>query len=104
MRTHDEVLVCLVRWLSFLLPCTHKSPSRHDTRLDLRKMYLNHHTFLSRISISNFRYSVTWSTDFKEDFALHVTLCRRDHELGVFRIAGGSPCQVGLMFFALRVS
>ena len=102
--THNEVLVSLIWWLSFLLPSTHKSPTRQDIALYLRQMYLHHHSFLSSVSVTNLGNAVTWPTNFKEDFSLDVCLSGSNHELRVFSITGSTTSKISLMFLSLGVS
>ena len=102
--THNEVLVSLVWWLSFLLPSTHESPTWQDIAFYLRQMYLHHHSFLSGVSVTNLGNAVTWPTNFKEDFSLDVCLSRSNHKLCVFSIAGGTTSKISLMFLSLGVS
>ena len=102
--THNEVLVSLIWWLPFLLPSTHKPPTGQDIALYLRQMDLHHHSFLSSVSVTNLGNTVTWPTNFKEDFSLDVCLSRSNHELCVFSIAGSATSKISLMFLPLGVS
>ena len=102
--THNEVLVSLIWWLSFLLPSTHESPTRQDIALNLRQMYLHHHSFLSSVSVTNLGNTVTWPTNFKEDFSLDVCLSGSNHELCVFSIACSTTSKISLVFLSLGVS
>ena len=101
--TYNQILICLVWWLPFLFPSAHEPPAGDDTRFDLRKMDLHHHTFFASISVSDFRHSVAWSANFEEDFSLYVGLGRSYHQLGLFCIPGSSSGEVCLMLFPLRV-
>lgn len=99
--TYDEVLVSLIRWLSLLFPSTHEASPRQDSGLDLREVYLDHHSFLSSIPVSDFRDTVSWSADLQEDLALHIVLSRGNHKLRLLCITSGAPCKVCLMFLPL---
>ena len=103
MKTHDEVLVCLVGWLPFLLPCAHKASSRDDTRLDLWQVDLHHHTLLPRVVIPDLGDAVSRSPNLQENFSLDVALRRSDHQLRVFGISSGTTREIGLVLFALSV-
>ena len=103
-NTHNEVLVSLIWWLSFLLPSTHESPTGQNITLYLRQMYLHHHSLLSSISVTNLGNAVTWPANFKEDFSLDVCLSGSNHELCVFGIAGSTTSKVSLMLLSLGVS
>lgn len=102
-KTYNEVLVRFVGRFPFLFPCTHEPTSRKNAGLDLRKMYLDHHTFLAGVSVPHFGDSVPRSTDLQEDLALYIALRRCNHELCVFGITGGSASEICLMLLSLRV-
>ena len=102
-RTYNQILVCLVRWLPLLFPSTHEPPSGDDAWFDLGKMDLHHHTFLSSIPVANFRHSITWSTNFKEDFSLNIGLSWGYHQLGFLRIPRSPSGEVSLVLFPLCV-
>lgn len=64
ISTYNEVLVGLVRWLSFLFPSAHESSARHNSCFYLRKMNLHHHSLLPRVSVPDFRHSITRAANF----------------------------------------
>lgn len=89
--THYQILICPVRWLTLLFPGTHEPLSWHDTRLDLWKMDLYHHSFLPCLLITDFGYSITGPPNLEENFPLHIALCRSYHKLRIFHILCSSP-------------
>lgn len=103
METHNEILVSFVRWFSFLFPSAHKPTTRQHFRFNLRKVDLYHHSFFSCVYVANLRHPVSWPSNLEEDFALDITLCGGNHQLGVLGVASRSACKIRLMFFPLRV-
>lgn len=101
---HNQVLVGFVRGLSFLFPGAHESPPWSNTGFDLRKMHLYHHAFFASISVPHLGDAISRSTNFQENFSLHVTGCRCDHKLCFLEVASGTSGKVCLMLLALGVS
>ena len=103
-KAHNQILVCLVRWFSFLFPSAHESSPWNDTILDLREMYLDHHTLLSHLRITYFRYTIPRSPYFQEHLSLHVILGWSNHQLCILHVPCCTTSKVGLMLFPLSVS
>jgi hypothetical protein len=101
--TYDKVLIRLVWRLPPLFPSTHEPPTRFDARLDLRQMYLHHHTLLSRLAIPHLGHAISRATDLQEHLALHAGLLWRHLQLTLFHVARCAPREVRLVLFALRV-
>ena len=101
--SYNEVLVSLVGGLFPLLPSTHESPARNDTRLDLGQVHLHHHTLFAGISVSDLGNTVTRTSNLQEDLLVHALLCRRDHKLGFLQVPRRSASEVGLMLLSLGV-
>jgi len=101
--THDQILVIFVWRFPFLLPSTHKPPSRNNVALDLRQVHLHHHTFLSGIPIPNLRDSVPRPSNLEENFAVHGGLGWGDGELVFLHVTSRTPCEIRLVLLTLRV-
>jgi len=67
-------------------------------------MNLHHHTLPPRHRVPNLGDAVSWSSNFKENFALHIALLRSNHKLRIFCVTSSTSGEVGLMLFALGVS
>ena len=101
--TDDEVLVSLVGRFFSLLPSTHESPARNDTRFDLRQVHLHHHTLFAGISVSDLGNTVARTSNLQKNLLVHALLCRRNHELGFLQVPRRSASGVGLMLLSLGV-
>ena len=101
--TYDKVLIRLVRRLPPLFPSTHEPPTRFHARLDLRQMYLHHHTLLARLAIPHLGHAISRAADLQKHLALHAGLLRRHLQLALFHVARCAPREVRLVLFALRV-
>ena len=66
-------------------------------------MDLHHQTLLPSVDVADLRDAITRPTNLEEDFALHILLRRRDHELGIFRVTRSTASKVGLMLLALSM-
>lgn len=102
-HTHNKILVGLVGRLSFLLPCAHEPSPRYDAGLDLGKMDLHHHALFASISIPHLGNTVPWSTNFKENLSLNVTLSRCNHQLRLLEVTSRTSGKISLMLLPLRV-
>src|SRR5258708_34333421 len=99
--TYDEILIGLVRGFPPRLQSTHEPPTRNDACLDLRQVYLHHHTLLSRLTIPHLSDTITRATDLQKHLALHARLLRRHLQLTLFHVSRCTPRKVRLVLFAL---
>ena len=67
-------------------------------------MDLNHHAFLASVYVAYFGDTITWSSDFEENFPVYVGLSRGNHQLRFFGIASSSASKIGLVLFTLCMS
>jgi hypothetical protein len=86
VKTYNEVLVGLIRWLPLLLPCTHESPPWDNPRFDLRQMHLYHHALLASVAVPDLCNTITGSTNFEENLTLDILLLRSDLKLTVLHV------------------